>query len=249
MNTYNLRKNFTAFYSDQEKAIRGKLAFKTKELHWLGTHAPVVILISIHSAFHQAIEGELKMNALLSTIKSHVNGKITILFADRAHLQTMSLHYSGDTCLAFEKCVLDARLLNKRYQSYLDNCQIAYWHQYVFQDTQYSSYINFLEKAYLTNKAFQDLIDCDAEGTYTQVRSEKFLNKNLFIEMAKKDLLEQCASLFVLASKGYRFQFYPGKPYSSVDFVSRHFFCEEKRLNWVDVFLTIEKKTVLNKTN
>lgn len=57
-----------------------------------------------------------------------------------------------------------------------------------------------------------------------------------------EDILEQCACLFVLAHKGYQFQFYPGSPYSSVEYVNCYSL--DQRISWINVFLTIEKKTI-----
>lgn len=75
---------------------------------------------------------------------------------------------------------------------------------------------------------------------------QKFSNKELFIEKAIEDLLEQCASLLVLSNKGYRFQFYPGKPYASIEYVNRVFIPKDNQIFWIDVFLTIEKKTIFH---
>lgn len=245
MNKYHWRKNFTAVYSHQEKKIRGKLAVKTRELHWLETCSPVVILVSIHSLFHEEIGGDLKMNALLSIIKSHVKGNVTVLFSDRAHLQTISLNYQENLDLALEECLKDAKRLSCRYQPYFEDCKVVYWHSYITQDKHFSFSLNFIKDAYQADLSFKNLIDLDAESTYTNERREKYSNKKLFIAKAREDLLEQCASLLVLSYKGYRFQFYPGKPYSSVEYVNNYFIPENRRVSWIDVFLTMEKKIIM----
>ena len=111
MKTYNWRKNFTAFLTLQERKIRAKLAFKTKELSWIETHYPVIVLVNVHSSFHEDVGGDLKMSALMSTIRSHTKGKVTVLMSDRAHLQTVSLDYHGNVDVAFEKCLLEFGIL------------------------------------------------------------------------------------------------------------------------------------------
>ncbi len=64
---YQLRKNFKAIYQQGSLQIFGKLAFKTKETTWIDTPYPVASYISTYSAFHKEVEGDLKMNAFLST--------------------------------------------------------------------------------------------------------------------------------------------------------------------------------------
>lgn len=245
LNIYNLRKNITAFYSDNKEHIRGKLAFKTKELHWLETPHPVVILISVHSAFHEEIKGDLKMSALISTIREHVRGGVTVLFSDVAHLQTVSLAYGGDRQLAFHECLRNAAELHSRYRPYIEDCKIAYWHSYICQDPHFEISLKFINNLYQTDLAFRSLLDRDVEESYASGFNNTCSNKILYLEKAKMDLLVQCASLFVLAKKGYRYQFYTGCPVPSVEYVECTYIPEEKSVSWINVFLTIEKKTTL----
>lgn len=243
LNKYNLRRNVTAFYSNQTEQVRGKLAFKTRELHWLGTPHPVIVLISVQSAFHEEIKGDLKMNALLSTIRNHVKGEVTVLFSDVAHLQTMSLNHGGNLPQAFHTCLHEANALHLRYQPYLDGSRIAYWHSYICQDPIFEDSLKFMNEAYLTDASFRYLLDGDADETYEKSANYGNVDKDLFIKKARKDLLEQCACIMVLANKGYRFQFYTGNPFPSVEYVNCTFLAEEERVSWINVFLTIEKKT------
>lgn len=244
MNKYTWRKNFTASISDSDKNIRGKLAFKTKNIQWLDTTSPVIILVSVHSAFHDEIGGDLKMNALVSTIKDHVKGKITVLLSDRAHIQTVSLNYQSNLELAFEDCHCSAQRLSHRYQSYFQDCNVVYWHSYICEDENFTSFLDRLKHAYQTDATFRELVQNDAETTYTSERMQIYADKTLFIEKTVGDILEQSASILVLANKGYRFQFYPGSPYASIEYVNSIFNPTDKKLAWIDVFLSIEKKTV-----
>lgn len=242
MNKYKLRKNFTSIVADQNKIIRGKLAFKTKETHWLETEKPVIILTSIHSAFHDGVAGNLKMDALTSVIRSHVKGKVTVLLSDRAHLRTLSLSQQNNLDKTLEECLMSAYALSKRYLAYFKDCQLAYWHSYVCEDPNFLNYSSFIREAYHKDLNFRELLHKDAETTY--VPSQQFPDKKLYLENSIEDILEQCTCLLVLANKGYRFQFYPGSPYSATEYVNRSFISEENQIHWIDVFLTIEKKTI-----
>lgn len=245
MNIYLWRKNFTAVFSDPEKITRGKLAFKTKQMHWLDTEAPVIVPISVHSVFHDEVSGDLKMNAFISTIKNHVKGMVTILLTDRAHIQTVSLKYQNDSEKAFHNCLRSAQGLENRYSQYFQGCNVVYWHSYICKDECYSSCMKLLREMQISDEAFRNCLYCDAESSYNSERSLEFANKDLYIQKAVEDLLEQCACLLVIANKGYRFQFYPGKPSASTEYVNETLISVDQKISWIDVFLTIEKKTVL----
>lgn len=239
MNKYKLRRNYVSNYSNNEEIVRGKLAFKTVETEWLNTDCPVIVLISIHSSFHQGSAGYLKMDALLSTIKNNIKGKIVVLLADTAHLHTSSLDFCGNTELAFNQCKKDADDLLERFKSLFENHEVVYWHAYISSDPVFRDRLSLVKKRYESDAQFQELIIQDAENTYTPGRENKYPHRALFVEKAVEDILEQCASMYVLINKGYRFLFYPGAPYNSVAAIET----ADKPLSWINVFLTIEKKT------
>jgi hypothetical protein len=54
------------------------------------------------------------------------------------------------------------------------------------------------------------------------------------------DLIEQCVVLQVLARRQFGYIFYPGAPCKATEYL-RTLLSDE--LKWIDVFLTIEKKT------
>ena len=202
---YSLRKNY--FISNDE--MEAKVAFKTKETDWEGTEQPVVILMSIHSAFHESIEGDIKVNALLKTIRNSVKGPVTILLADRAHLRS----HNND----FQKCLRDAKSLEERFSGCFEGCRVEYWHSYIYQDEGFEQALECVKLLYGTDPVFrQKLIEDDC---------------------VMEDILEQCACILLLEKKGYRFQFYPGKPYASTEYLS-------SRVSWIHVFLSIEKKRI-----
>jgi len=243
MSKYLLRKNFTGFIKNSDEIIRGKVAFKTKTTCWLETENPVIILVSVHSAFHDEIDGDLKMSALLSIIKNHVKGDITVLFADQAHLKVTSLHYHDDTETASSNCLNTAEALYQRYHTHLEGCKIVYWHSYICQDRGFIAALKIMQNFYHTDSIFRALIHQDAEATYNPERMKYFPNKSLFIERAIDDLLGQCAAEWVLSQKGYRFQFYSGSSYASIGYTNCKFISEKERISWIDVFLAIEKKS------
>lgn len=190
--------------------IRAKIAFKTKDTSWLGTQEPVIILMSVHSALHEGCDGHLKVNALVRTIRGHVKGPVTILIADRAHLRAQSR--------SFETCLQDARALHARYQPYLEGCSVAYWHSYIYQDESFEESLKAVEHLYKNDPQFASLVHADGADI--------------------DDLLEQCACILVLSKKGYRYQFYPGKPYSSTEYIATL----GLQVTWVNVFLAIENR-------
>lgn len=244
MNKYAWRNNCTAIFIDHERTICGKLAFKTKEKEWLETKSPVIALISIHSSFHEDFGGDLKMDAFMATIKSYVKGKITVLIADQAHLHTLSLCHANSLEKALQESRKAAERLKERYHPYFENCTVVYWHDYISHDPQFLFKLALMKNLYQNDLNFQKLVQKDAEVTYTPERMKKHPNKILFMEKAIEDILEQCVCVLVLASKGYKFQFYPGKPCESTDYVKKTLLPSDRQISWIDVFLTIEKKVI-----
>lgn len=238
MNTYQWRSNFKAFVSNGDRTICGKLAFKTKNTQWINTTAPVIILVSIHSSIHEEMSGELKINALISTIKKNVKGKITVLLADTAHRQTLSL--KG---VSFNECILSAQQIKNRYHSYWENCGVVFWHSYILQDSNFIPLLSYLKELYVQDSIFRSFLLKDAEIAFTKQRKEEYPDKESFIEKTIEDLMEQCACIGVISNKGYRFQFYPGSSNFSTEYINQKILPIEKQVNWIDVFLSIEKKT------
>lgn len=245
MRIYNFRKNFSATCSDEEMTIRGKLAFKTKNTDWLNTECCVIVPISIRSTFLAGLVGDLKMQAYTSIIKNHVKGKITILLTEKSHLHVASLRYSPNSYdQALEEESNFAKGIENRFQSHFQDCKIEYWETYINRDSQYSKFQERVARLYQTDSTFKSHILLDAESTYTSERASEFPNKPLFIEKAVDDLLEHCVYMLLIANKGYKFQFYPGSLYSSMDYVNENFIDCEKRVSTVNVCLSMEKKSI-----
>lgn len=249
MNIYNLRKNYFAIFSNKEICINSKLAFKTKETHWLHTDAPVILPISIHSAFHKKITGEMKMEAFISIIKDHVKGKITILLTEKAHLNILSLKFNNNYQKAYEICLKEAQMLEKHFHWLFAGCNIAFWDFFICQDPKYREFQERIKNLYLIDPVFRNHLLADAETTYISDRINEYPDRTLFIEKTIDDIMEQCVCLLVLIEKGYRFQFYPGNQYVAVEYVNHIFFDDEKRMSLIKVFLTIEKKKIIPPTS
>lgn len=247
MKKYFFRKNFSASFSNQDLVVKGKIAFKTKETHWLNTNVPVIIPISIHSAFHEGHDGELKMNAFISTIKKLVKGKITILFTEKAHVQVASLKHQNNFKKAFEECFTHAQVLTNRFKTYFEGCNVAYWHSYINEDPNYPIYCSQIQNLYQNDPLFRCHLLEDAKSTYTPERAKAFPNKKQFISLSINDLIEQCAGLLAIINKGYSFQFYPGSDLASTNYVNRTLVPLDKQIFYIDVFLTIEKKSIIKK--
>ncbi len=185
------------------------------------------------------------MNAFMSVIKSSVNGKITVLLSDIAHLKTSSLKHQNDDEKALMHNKLKAQNLISRYQDYFVSCNIVYWHSYICNDNNYLNAKKFVENLYQSNLIFKDCLLEDANASYSIERSYEFENKQLFIDKTIEDIIEQCACQIVLSRKGYRFLFYPGSSHTSLDYLSQYLHPQEDQISWVNVFLSIEKKTLL----
>lgn len=226
MKTYVWKTRVTSITSN----VRGKLAVKIENVNWLQTVDPVVVLISIESKFHSEISGDLKMDALMSTIKSHVRGPITILLTERAHLSWASrFGFGGDRQMAEQHLCNLAERLRDRYERHFSGCQVVFWDTYICKDASYTHAKAFIEKLYKEDLLFR-------EQLLNDVREPN--------DDAIQDLLEQCTCQLVLSSKGYRFQFYPGAPYASTEYVSS-LLAPNKRVVWINVFLSIEKKQLI----
>lgn len=243
---YLLRKNYTALFLDHEKMTRGKLAFKTQLTEWLNTESPVIIPISIQTAFHEGVAGQLKMEAFTSIIKENVKGIKTVLLTEKAHLNVYSLKCGGDKQKANVELLLKAQQLVERFATYFEGYKVVYWSEYINQDRYYEFFSKQVLHWYQTDQNFHSCVEEDAANTYTIERAQEYPDKNSFISYSIQDILEYCAYLLIIAHKGYRFQFYPGSNYKAAKYVIRNLLPVSLQLAHVDVFLSIEKKTEIS---
>lgn len=239
MKVYNLRKNHTAFFSTGGTITKGKLAFKTRETDWLNTDSPILIPISIDSHFHEGISGDLKMSAFCSVLKKHVQGHITILMTERAHLNVLGLENGKEYALRSSLC--RAHQLVDRYKHYFRDCDVQFWSSFICQDPSYQQSVDRITYFFQNDAIFRSHLISDAELTYTSERAELFSDRDLFIRAAISDIMEQCVCLLILVKKGYVFQFYPGHQYGAVEYINQLLL--KSSLKMISVFLTIEKKT------
>jgi hypothetical protein len=230
------------YFSNGENVSR-KVVIKTHPAHWRNTMSPVLIPFSIHSRIYDGIEGTFKIAALLHLIKSLVKGEITVLLTEGAHLNALSLKYDGDLNKALDICMQDANNLKLRFEHELDNCHIARWTDFVYDDSDYSIFKNTLLDLYDNDNTYKSLITADIESTYTIDRQNEYQNKQHYFDACKLDLIETTIALLLIASKkGYRFQFYPGKTYLSMAYINNQLLKEDERLNWVNMRISVKDK-------
>lgn len=225
----------------QNQIFEGKVLFKTTSLDWVNTEESVIVPLSVHTAFHEGILGELKMNAFMSTIKNNVKGKVTVLLTEKAHLNVLSLKYNNDVQRAFEDILIEANLLEARFKSLFEGCHVDYWHNYINEDCNYHFFFRQVMKLYETDPIFQRHVQDDAEKTYTIQRAVEFPDKAFFISNAVKDVLENCAYLFVIVNKSHRFQFYPGIDRASRKYLN-NFLSPEQQISFINV--TVKPKSI-----
>jgi len=60
------------------------------------------------------------------------------------------------------------------------------------------------------------------------------------------DLLEQCIYLLIVSELGYRFEIYPGKRNSCVEYINNKILSSESRLTRVNVTLSSPKEIILH---
>jgi hypothetical protein len=196
--------------------------------------------MSLHSLFSTGLYGHLKMQAIMQAIQNSVSGPITILLADRAHLHTFSLNYAGDLDKALAASAETAKDFVARYHALFTGCQIVSWNQDIYGDEGFSRATSLVTELYESDPHYRMLIWQDSEASYTPERSIAFPEKGLFLEKARLDLLEQCASLIVLAKQGYRYLFYPGPANIAIDYFEKRLALQ---IPWIHLFIAIEKLT------
>jgi hypothetical protein len=182
------------------------------------------------------------VQTFLSTIKEHINGKITILLTEQAHVHALSLLYNNDYHEALERCKKDAQLLVDRYKTYFEGLDVQWWQTFIRSDSEYETFKNLIMETYKTDAQFQQLVRSDAESSYTSTRAQEASDKELYIAKTIQDLLEQAIYIFIVSKRGYRFDFYPGKPYSSSEYINNNFLSANKRLKRIVVCLSTYKK-------
>lgn len=198
---------------------KNKIIIKTPTADWLGTKEPVVIIFSIHSAFHEGPLGQLKAQHLISNIKQHVSGKVTLLFHEAAHVKAISMQRNINEIETKKLCLADARALAELLQPYCQGCDIQFWHTLISNDPEYSIIKQKIQNIYATDAQFQRLLREDAQGCYTPERAKLGLDKELFISKTMEDIQEQIVYLCIASKKGYKFEFYPGKPHTSAEYL------------------------------
>lgn len=188
--------------------------------------------------------GETKVEAFIASIKENVRGPITILFPENAHARVLSMHHDQDYQKAVDITRTDAQALEERFRETFQGCSVTYWNNFILADPEYPLFKEKIMHLAQTDRWFQESLQADAHMTYTAKQAEEFPDKTLYISQVTQDLLEQAVYVLVTAKHGYRFDFYPGKPYASSEYVNQKFVAPEKQLQRINVSLRFKKKEI-----
>jgi hypothetical protein len=217
-----------------------RLILRTVRADWVNTHEPVILIFSIHSKFHEGASGEFKAKNLIAGIKENTKGTVVVLFPENAHTKADSLKYGGNEQIALDTSSKDARALAERLKPSLTGCAVHFWDTLISNDPEYAAAQKKVKELYAIDKQFQQLLREDAQGYYTAERALDLPDKELFITKTMEDIMEQIAYLFIVCNKGYKFEFYPGQPNSSSEYINHTYIKQENRIKRVPVFLHFE---------
>lgn len=227
-------------YLSNGEDISMLVTIKTRPAHWQNSTSPVLVPFSIHSHIYDGIQGTFKIAALLNLIKNCVKGEATILFCEKAHLNVLSLKYSGDLNKALEVCEQDTHGLMLRFKDELDGFHIAHWANFVNDDPGYIHFRNKLLDLYDTDSVYRSLVTADIAETYTIERQNEYPDKEQYFDACKLDLIEMTVFSLIASKKGYHFYFYPGKSWSSMTYINNQFLTENERLSLVNVRISLK---------
>lgn len=231
-------KQFQNYFNDSYK----KVAVRTNGDQWVNTQDPVIILFSVDSVFHEGQKGALNVEVLTYIIQKHVRGEIIILMTEKAHVNVSSLLYDDNRNEAFERAIRDAQSLINKFNTIWNEFQVEFWYDFINKDPHYESYFKQIADRYEVDNQFRTLIQQDAERTYTEEREREFPDKQIYINKTIEDLLEQAAYVLVIAKKGYRFAFYPGRQNGSLLYIAEQLVPSEQRVAHIHVNISFEKK-------
>ena len=218
-----------------------QIKVRTNSRAWINSDTNIIVPVSIHSAFHQGALGIQKMHAMISYIVSHAKN-VTIVLTDRAHIHTLSLTYENDLKKAFDICRADAFALAQNFASLFASCKIVYWDDIISDKIKYECYKQQLNQLYEQDSFFCALLQNDAEKTFTSNRAQIFPDKEIYVEKAKTDIIEQTAFHLILAYEGYRFMLYPGRTYQAITYAQHIFLPAENRITHVNINIKINNK-------
>ena len=141
----------------------------------------------------------------------------TVLICQYAHLHTLNMHFDN---MDHIKNTVDiaAHQLVECFKKYLASFEVAFWDKFVSNHANYGEIKREIEVFYKQNSVFQDLLRKEAEEKYCGNQQLLYPDKTLYLKNACLDMLEQCIYLIIALMRGYRFEFYPGRRPTSVEF-------------------------------
>lgn len=203
--------------------VKTLVKINTSNPGWQNKNLPIIVPISIHSAFHEGEQGEIKIKALFDYIHSYAKEKVMILMCEGAHLNVINIKNDDMKC-TYEICRRDAHQLVKKFNRYFNRFDITFWNEFVVQHNHYGQYKSELLDLYNNDLNFNKLVSNDAENMYTEKLSNQYTNKKCFIDNTKKDILEMIVGCRIKFHEGYRIHIYPGKIFTSMEYIKNlHF--------------------------
>lgn len=239
MNTYNLRINIKLNPGPQSQGYGAKIAVKTEEDQWLNSKSALVVPVSIESAFHEGIEGRLKMLALLSAIQSNVKQKATLLFTEWAHCNIYALGHQKSLEQARQELMNKSEALQQWLLPLAHGFNIAFWHKDIYGSPEFIQAKEYFREILLLDPKVRDLVQKDVLESYTPSRQRICPNQDNYYLSAQKDMLEYLAYQIVFSNRSFAFQMYPGKELSSAIYLQQQ---DVIKMKSIYVFVSIEKK-------
>ena len=201
----------------------------TRPTVWHGTSDKLILGVSNRVSDYIEIR-KLKMALTLHHITKLTEAPLTILMCEGAHVNAESLKYNNDVERAYDTELTYAKDLVTKFQPSFANHHVTYWRDLVNGDTKYQSYKNQIYMLYDSDPIFRELLVADAERTYTEQRKKEYPCQTGYLEKTILDLLEHCIYCLIISNKGYKYEFYHGKPYPHILYLSQVYGLEIRRV-------------------
>jgi|GEM_PF-3421616 len=189
--------------------IKKMVEVYVKPNHWENNNSPIVLPFSIQSAIYDGINGDLKIKSLLQTVKSYAKNKVLILLSEGAHVHALTLkhHTYENAHLAIKE---EANHLLERFKDYFSGCEVNFWDDFVWKNSNYEKFKTLLQQEYDSNESLRSVIQSDVERLHEYMDPQISTDKKLFQEKSTLDLLEMLTGFMVMHAEGYKVVIYPG---------------------------------------
>jgi hypothetical protein len=192
-----------------------------KPKQWENSTSHIILPFSIHSNIYNGIAGNLKIKALLQTVKSYAKNKILVLLSEGAHLHALSIKH-GTYGNAFIKSKNDANSLLARFKDDFAGCEVSFWEDFIWKNPAYKQFKEKLQQEYNINDHLRSVIHSDVERLNEYFDPEFFVHKTLFQEKSSLDLLEMLAGFMVMHAENYKVAIYPGSMPNAFTYLQKY---------------------------